>query len=269
MVNKFLFLSFLFLLSMMIFQPAIVSFAYGGIVDDWPDLISSHRDEAQSRKLVYCHVTPIEGNRVLGEIYLRDRLVISMVLPAGGYPVAERARLVSHRLNRYMDEQAYLEKVKVEKWDEEWVVTLGGSLVVTAATGSSQYFRMSRRELANRWADQLRTAFNELVGPGAQVVRGNPPVEKLKVVIPPWDDRYEPIIKGDKAYETGNYREAAKWYSLSLKEDPAGFDARYKLGMSLWKQGLLEEARDEFVGTLQVRPAYYPARLALDALDRE
>jgi len=257
------------ILFVLLLQSILLSPVYGGITDDWHGLLQHHRDETTSAKLVYCHVTDIEGPKVLGEIYLRDRLVISMVLPGGGFPVALRARMVSRRLNRYIDAHAHLDEVKVEKWDEDWVVTLGGSLVATAATGTSQYFRMSRRELANRWAEKLRTAFHELIGPGAQILRGNPPVEKMKVVIPPWDDRYYPIIKGDKEYAKGEFKEAAKWYSISLKEDPSGFDARYKFGMSLLKQGLVEEARDQFVGTLQLRPGYYPARLALDTLDNE
>jgi len=243
--------------------------AKAGVTDDWTGLLQSYRDDTRASRIFHCVVTDVSGGRVSGEIFLHDRLVITMILPAGGYPVARRAHLVTERLNRYFDEQAYYDKIKVEKWSEGWVVSLDGSLVVTAATGTSKHFRMSKRELANRWADQLRTAVHELIGPGAQVLRDNPPVEKLSVVLPPWDDRYYWIAKGDKAYNTGSYKIAEACYRKALKEDPSGFDARYKLGMTLWKQGSLEEARLEFVGTIQVRPYYHPARIALEQLDLE
>ena len=240
----------------------------GGIKDDWTGLLQEYRDDTRAVRLCSYKVTPIEDNKCMGEIFLGNRMVISVVLPAGGFRSGKRAHIICERLNHYVDEQAYLEPVRVERWGEEWVVTLGGALVATAATGTSRYYSMSRRELANRWADKLRTAFTDLIGPGAQVVRGNPPVEKLKVSMPPWDDRYEAIAKGDKAFERGEFEAAVRWYRTSLKEDPSAYDGHYKLGMALMQLNLLTQAREQFAGAIQLRPAYSPAREALDKVDR-
>jgi len=140
---------------------------------------------------------------------------------------------------------------------------------VTAATGSSRYHGTSRRELAERWADALRTTLHNVLGPGGQTLRGDPPVEPLRVTMPPWDDRYLAIVKGDRAMERTEYAEAAEWYRKAIIEDRSAYDARYRLGRALARQGRLAEAKEELVASLQLFPDYEPARTELYNVDKE
>ena len=220
----------------------------------WPRCISheSHR---------------IPGNRVRGVVSLDGRILFEMIMPAGGFRVDQRAEIVARRLERLLEMKSALEEVKVENWDGQWVVSLGGSLVLTAATGESRYFAMSRRELARRWADSLRTTLHNALGPGAQVLRGDPPVEKIRVSEPPWDDRYKAILKGDRAFDKGYFEKAAAFYRRGIIEDRSAFDSRYKLAKALEKLGRLKEAKRQARACLQLRPEYQAARALLYRID--
>ena len=231
-------------------------------------LIESWREKPAIRRCISWQVTTVPELGDVGRVYLDDRLLFEVSGQAGGYTVARRTELIAARLERLLEMKAALEPVAVERWGDEWVVTLEGSLVVTAATGLAARYRMSRRALAERWADSLRTALHAAIGPGAQVVRGNPPAEPIRITQPPWDDRYYGIIKGDRSLERGDVEAAIVWYRRAVREDPSGYDARWKLGKALAAAGRLQDAHDELVACLQIRPQFWPARRELGLVER-
>lgn len=245
-----------------------VSFAAVRRAHRWEGQLEMYRPKTPWPRCISHRTYRIPGNKVKGEVAMDGRTLFEMVMPAGGFRVEQRAEIVARRLERLFEMKAALEPVKVERWGKQWVVTLGGSIVLTAATGESQHFGLSRRELANRWADALRTTLTNALGPGAQNLRGHPPVEKIHVTLPPWDDRYKAILKGDRAYKRGDFNEAVVWYRRAVIEDRAAYDARYKLGKALARLGNLEDAKEELVASIQLRPEYQPARVALYRVDR-
>lgn len=50
------------------------------------------------------------------------------------------------------------------------------------------------------------------------------------------------VRKGNRAYERGNYQDAAGRYMRALGADPASFEARYDLGNALHRQELYDQA---------------------------
>ena len=245
-----------------------VSFAAVRRAHRWQGQLEMYRPKTPQPRCISHRTYRIPGNKVKGEVAMDGRILFEMIMPAGGFRVEQRAEIVARRLERLFEMKAALEPVKVERWGKQWVVTLGGSIVLTAATGESEHFGLSRRELANRWADALRTTLTNALGPGAQNLRGHPPVEKIHVTLPPWDDRYKAILKGDRAYKRGDFNEAVVWYRRAVIEDRAAYDARCKLGKALARMGKLEDAKEELVASIQLRPDYQPARVALFNVDR-
>ncbi len=252
---------------LMVFAPARLS-ADVRRAQRWNGLLEMYKPKTPWPRCITHRTYRVPRNRYAGEVMLDDRLLFRMVMKAGGFRVEQRAEIVARRLERLLEMKSAFEEVHVENWRGQWVVTLGGSIVITAATGTSLHYRMSRRELANRWADSLRTTLHNALGPGAQNLRGDPPVEKIQLTMPPWDDRYRAIIKGDKAYARGEFEVAATWYRKSLVEDPSAYDGHHKLGMALEKLGKSEDAKEEYIACLELRPDYAPARRKLYELDK-
>ena len=50
------------------------------------------------------------------------------------------------------------------------------------------------------------------------------------------------VRKGNRAYEKGNYQDAAGRYMRALGTDPASFEARYDLGNAFHRQELYDQA---------------------------
>jgi len=234
----------------------------------WRGLLACYQEKPPIPRCINHHTYTIPGGRRVGEVTMDGRLLFQIIARAGGFRVEQRAEIVTRRLHWLLENKKALSPVRVENWDGHWVVTLDGELVVTAATGSSLRYNISRRELANRWADTLRTAINNALGPGHETLKGYPPVEKLHVDPPMWDDRYHAMIKGDRAFGRKEYDEAIKWYEVAVREDPSSFDAYYCLGRTYGRLRRLEQAERSLVACLQLRPNYEPARRALAIVDR-
>lgn len=50
------------------------------------------------------------------------------------------------------------------------------------------------------------------------------------------------VRKGNRAYEKGNYQDAAGRYMRALSADPSSFEAQYNLGNALHRQEMYDQA---------------------------
>lgn len=92
-----------------------------------------------------------------GDVIVGDEVVLRIRFPAGGMTVKERADQVTVRINELLGSRPFKsEDVTVCVQNKEWVVLVGGNLIITADKTTADYNQATPRQLAGMWASNLR-----------------------------------------------------------------------------------------------------------------
>jgi len=92
-----------------------------------------------------------------GDVIVGDEVVLRIRFPAGGMTVRERADQVTVRINELLGSKPFQpEDVTVGQQNKEWVVLVGGNLIITADKTTADYNQATPQQLAEMWASNLR-----------------------------------------------------------------------------------------------------------------
>ena len=92
-----------------------------------------------------------------GGVIIGQQLVLRIRFPAGGYSVKERTDLVTERINEVLGSRAFKPSdVTVAVQNKEYVILIGGNLIITADKQTADFNSSTPEQLANMWADNLR-----------------------------------------------------------------------------------------------------------------
>ncbi|MBP6965091.1 MAG: hypothetical protein KBC96_11860 [Armatimonadetes bacterium] len=125
----------------------------------------------------------IDGAQV-GEVLMGDKVLLRIRTAAGGLSAAQRGQVVAERLNELTGEATKPESITTGKVNGQDVVLVDGQMLVTADPAHARINGTTPAVLAQRWAENLRTAFipDEKAGT-AEVTASVPTSEKVVPII--------------------------------------------------------------------------------------
>lgn len=92
-----------------------------------------------------------------GDVLIGDEVVVRIRFPAGGMTVEQRADAVTYRINDLLGSQPFSQSdVKVGVVNKEYVVTIGGKVIITADADTAKFNKSTPQQLAEMWAANLR-----------------------------------------------------------------------------------------------------------------
>ena len=129
---------------------------------------------------------------------------------AGGFTGYERAMVVVNRLNSGLEAGVQGEQIQAQQYNGEWVVTGAGSSLITANQGEADIRGLSRSQLADIWAANLRVAVDAAwqtpVPAETEAVEG---AEEEAAELPTEEEAEEPPAEADVVAEEAEADEEA------------------------------------------------------------
>ena len=92
-----------------------------------------------------------------GEMIIGYQVVLRIRTAAGGMSIQQRVDQITTRLNRQLGSKDFDPNlITVRKYGGEYAVMHGDSLIVTADSATAAYNKTSSKELATKWAANLK-----------------------------------------------------------------------------------------------------------------
>jgi hypothetical protein len=92
-----------------------------------------------------------------GDVIIGQEVVLRIRFPAGGMTIQERSDIITARINDLLGSKPFNpEDVTVGQQNKEWVVLIGGNLIITADKPTAEYNKTTPQQLADMWAANLR-----------------------------------------------------------------------------------------------------------------
>ena len=92
-----------------------------------------------------------------GDVIVGQEVVLRIRFPAGGMTIQERADIVTARINELLGSKPFdPDDVMTAVQNKEWVVLIGGKLIITADKPTAEYNEATPQQLAEMWAANLR-----------------------------------------------------------------------------------------------------------------
>lgn len=100
-----------------------------------------------------------EAMPIDGEVRVGEQVVLRIRASAGGMTPAERAKVVSQRLNNFLGSTIFNStSVRVQVVRGDYSVVIGNTHIVTVDEATAAANGCTREQLANIWASNIRTA---------------------------------------------------------------------------------------------------------------
>ena len=92
-----------------------------------------------------------------GDVIVGQEVVLRIRFPAGGMTIQERADIVTARINELLGSKPFdPDDVMTAVQNKEWVVLIGGRLIITVDKPTAEYNEATPQQLAEMWAANLR-----------------------------------------------------------------------------------------------------------------
>jgi hypothetical protein len=92
-----------------------------------------------------------------GDVIIGQEVVLRIRFPAGGMTIQERSDIITGRINELLGSKPFNpEDVTTGIQNKEWVVLIGGNLIITADKPTAEYNKTTPQQLADMWAANLR-----------------------------------------------------------------------------------------------------------------
>lgn len=104
------------------------------------------------------------GGAPVGEVLVRDAVVLRLREPAGGFTVEQRTASVSARLTSLLDQGYTWQDVEVGTRNNQAVLLMGNNLLITVDRNHARYNNTTPMALANDWRNNMVAALRGTTG---------------------------------------------------------------------------------------------------------
>ena len=222
------------------------------------DIDPSNPDFVAAREMVYgfkvvvsYREKKVPGGRY-GEILINSKSLTDIETPGGGMSALERAKVISERLQKMINNGLNPFEIEIARKNKEIVLqTTRGDLIMTVTKNAALREGIKTEEMAKKKLELLEKML--YYTKNVNYTSTGFITQSIEA------DNKDHMKKGDACYAAGNLEEAEKEYKEGLSENPGLAYGHYCLGMIAFDKKDYEKAMSCFNKAIELEPSYTQA----------